>query len=1215
MKYYVFTNTATYSSLFLFFPFASSFLKVWDHGAWYEPTRDWEAHDSILAIKVAVDPSAMSAGWTEVEWGGVVLPLRSTTRLCGESRGPGSQWTMLMPQAVSQDREVAAIIASSGATQTTQTLTYVCPPPESLGGFEGQQAILTKVLAQAARPRTSTATAMQAGGGLRRGRRSPSPVGSSKSGAMALTSGGMIGLDAFEAKTAGAAAGATAQPAVIISGAHISANPTPATGIARAIRLRYPDALVTGLGDRNDKVVGVNDAAFSRGIAVSDGMGLQAGTDDATSREIGWRLVKSLLREDPAALYIPGTDADVDRLTPRMGGGNTKEEEDLEELLGRVLCPTATAVELTEKPGIVGAAMMGRQEHEVFSIPEFFTFGTTIKQQSKQKKNRGIPTDSVAKTDVEDWCKRNGYPVIVKGMHQGAGICNRWEEVTNMMTKLDPKAGGYVQKHIVGFQMGIAYCAVEGELTAALMMEKSQYMGTKAWGGELRPVPAPVLHALDKFCRETRWTGGGELGYIEDLEGKLHAIDWNPRFPAWIFASSYTGCNLPAALVQHALHVRARKSNNAAALLQYPDPRQRVQQAALTARVGFSRTIIEVPSTLHYQAKVDGGFVGLGGYAGGKGSAGACGDMSLVQLPASLMLEEGGESEAGADKEARRERYRCRTQDHAQLELAGVQEQGEEKTYEGPGKGINKAEGHWGQTKKKKPLAEARVIKSERAMRQRELRRLLPVDPAASTQTPRFVLSLDTVRESLLSHKNAVETAMAAAGSPCEVDMCLSVKTQPHIAVLKEARECGYRGEVITFAEMRGCLAAGWAPEEIVVNGPGKLYDGYAEAHTTRVESALGAVYADSLADLETIVRRVKDPQDWLDARVIGLRLAPFWTIRSRFGIDSSDPEVLARAAQLLNKLPEDRRIGFHTHYASSVTGVEHWFCLANGFVRAVKTLSTLLLRAPTQLDFGGGWPAHVLNQPQMQGHLVDLFRNVGRLVPTVQTVSFELGKCVSERAGGLLTKVLEVREGRRKIPKECPVDKPIAGQRMAAEKMATDKTEAFPEKKDAVGGETKVVGAVGAVGAAEIKLADAEGAVDSEDQGGGAVPRGVVVDACISDLGSMPTHVHPVLWYTDKAAVVSGEWESESNPAEKKKAKAWSQLPVGKDTILGSICMEFDVLAVGVEVPANAKAGDHLLIAYTGSYDATMAYDFADAKGRDFLLLDGEGKAWGGNS
>ena len=1018
-------------------------------------------------------------------------------------------------------------------------------------------------------------------------------------------------------------------PSVIISGAHISANPTPATGMARAIRLVFPGAELVGLGDREDKICGVNDGAFTRGIVVTDGMGLAAGVDCDHSVSQNWTLVRSLMEANPASLYIPGTDADVDRLSPRITAtthsrrgfvGQGGEEEEDASILRRILCPSEEAVELTAKPGIVGAAMMGRKKNDVFSVPEYLVFDP----------------DAVAKTDVEDWCKRNGYPVIVKGMHQGAGLCNRWEDVAAAMLKLDPKAGGYVQKHVVGFQMGIAYCAFNGELTAAVMMEKGQYMGTKAWGGELRAVPPHVTEALRTFCRVNRWTGGGELEFIEDLDGKWHAIDWNPRFPAWIFASSFTGCNLPAALIQHVLHATRPDLG-----LPFPSA---AQQASLTARASFSRTVIEVPSTLHYQPKVDAGFVGLGGYVGGKGvgpnavMSNGCNvrsGVTLGQLPPTVRGEDGGE-DGGEEEDVA---VTNGTDASTATKVAKVAKGKVAKvTIEASQRAAAGGE----------QQQEDQLVADERVVREEELRRLLPADPSQETQTPRFVLCLKTVRESLLSHKGAVEAAMAKAGNPCAVDMCLSVKTQPHPSVLRVAKECGYRGEVITFAEMQGCLDAGWTPEEIVVNGPGKLYNGYNAAQIARVDAPLGAVYADSLADLVTILRRIEDPHDWLKAKVVGVRLAPFWAVRSRFGIDTRDPDVLATAAELLNGLPEDVEIGFHQHYASSTVGVDQWFCIAHGYVKAVKTLSRLLRKAPVQIDFGGGWPAHLLDQPVVALPLQKLFEEVRDTLPTIKTVSFELGKCVTERAGGLLTKVLEVREGSRKIPKKSRKTRKGQGKGKGVNTSNGTHNNSRLLLDDDLD-EIKVDG---------DESEDGSGDEDDEEE----TPCGVVVDACISDLGSLPTHVHPVLWHStdtarannggpagkaynsgnaaalhiddieavaDAAADTEADTDSDSdndcansegvgrNGADsdgalamrsgKSTKEAWSRLPAGKDAILGSICMEFDLLAVSVKVPADAKVGDHLLIAYTGSYDATMAYDFADAKGRDFLLLNEE--------
>ena len=45
-------------------------------------------------------------------------------------------------------------------------------------------------------------------------------------------------------------------------------------------------------------------------------------------------------------------------------------------------------------------------------------------------------------------------------------------------------------------------------------------------------------------------------------------------------------------------------------------------------------------------------------------------------------------------------------------------------------------------------------------------------------------------------------------------------------------------------------------------------------------------------------------------------------------------------------------------------------------------------------------------------------------------------------------------------------------------------------------------------------------------------------------------------------------------------------------------------MLGASFQLPERAAVGDHVLIAFTGAYDTTMAYDFADGKARDMLVL-----------
>ena len=53
-------------------------------------------------------------------------------------------------------------------------------------------------------------------------------------------------------------------------------------------------------------------------------------------------------------------------------------------------------------------------------------------------------------------------------------------------------------------------------------------------------------------------------------------------------------------------------------------------------------------------------------------------------------------------------------------------------------------------------------------------------------------------------------------------------------------------------------------------------------------------------------------------------------------------------------------------------------------------------------------------------------------------------------------------------------------------------------------------------------------------------------------------------------------------------------RLPPGEDTIAGSTCLEYDVVAQRIALPADCAAGDLVAIGDAGAYDASMAFAFA---------------------
>jgi diaminopimelate decarboxylase len=84
--------------------------------------------------------------------------------------------------------------------------------------------------------------------------------------------------------------------------------------------------------------------------------------------------------------------------------------------------------------------------------------------------------------------------------------------------------------------------------------------------------------------------------------------------------------------------------------------------------------------------------------------------------------------------------------------------------------------------------------------------------------------------------------------------------------------------------------------------------------------------------------------------------------------------------------------------------------------------------------------------------------------------------------------------------------------------------------------------------------------------------PSELVVDASIAELPQARHYPHPVLWYS------SGQWRT---------------LGPGNGRILGRLCMEDDILAPDIEVPAAITAGDILAICEAGAYDRSMSYVF----------------------
>ena len=258
--------------------------------------------------------------------------------------------------------------------------------------------------------------------------------------------------------------------------------------------------------------------------------------------------------------------------------------EEIINITKRIISPNIRALEFTNKPLMDGNNITNLKNY--FHIPDFLLFNNNISQNKDDNNNDNNISLFEIKYYIENVAN---YPILLKGKKQGAIVCKNWNDVMNAIGNYSWIDGNsFVQKIIYGYEICYAFCAYKGELIECIMMKKSSItFEGKVWIGEIslltnknnvnmneNEVDANIHNelylAIKEFVKLSNWTGGGEIETIKDLTGtiiiqtimtfisfdfvlgKSWLIDFNPRFPAWIFASSYTlSCNLPALLMKY----------------------------------------------------------------------------------------------------------------------------------------------------------------------------------------------------------------------------------------------------------------------------------------------------------------------------------------------------------------------------------------------------------------------------------------------------------------------------------------------------------------------------------------------------------------------------------------------------------------------------------------------------------------------------------------
>ena len=203
------------------------------------------------------------------------------------------------------------------------------------------------------------------------------------------------------------------------------------------------------------------------------------------------------------------------------------------------------------------------------------------------------------------------------------------------------------------------------------------------------------------------------------------------------------------------------------------------------------------------------------------------------------------------------------------------------------------------------------------------LSKTINVSSLISRTTPMRLMSSDVLMSSLLQNQMLFNSAPGSLSNSIQIQLFVSVKTNPHKAVLQAAKEAGYFAECISLAEYYSALNV-MNSDEISLTGPCKFWNlgsnGLNQSSVPVVR--LHSIFADSLEDLDDILNRLE--RNEIDCSTIGLRICPATSLSvniSRFGIDCNNPLVVEKALDVLRKrLPSSKKLGLNHYHHHIIT-------------------------------------------------------------------------------------------------------------------------------------------------------------------------------------------------------------------------------------------------------------------------------------------------------
>lgn len=293
---------------------------------------------------------------------------------------------------------------------------------------------------------------------------------------------------------------------IFISGLHSGPNPSPGLGVARSLRLAYPAAKLIGV-DYSNRSSGIHHDVFND-------IWLQPSWD-LINLDLYRHQIEQNVEDD--AIWISGLDLETIWLSQTITNDSN------------ILIPSSTALLLTAKPFI------SAHKDLPISVPPFMTL-------------------SESDWSLHAFCRKFGWYVWLKGPYYEARRIRSWSDLEFARHELSATWSTdklFLQSHIAGYEESIAFSAYKGVLLDSVYMNKRDITAEgKTWSGSISNVSSEWYELLEKVVADLNWTGGSEIECVRDGANQLWVIDWNPRFPAWIYGATLAGRNLPAKLVE-----------------------------------------------------------------------------------------------------------------------------------------------------------------------------------------------------------------------------------------------------------------------------------------------------------------------------------------------------------------------------------------------------------------------------------------------------------------------------------------------------------------------------------------------------------------------------------------------------------------------------------------------------------------------------------------